>query len=153
MGSSVQHLWKTYFLTVCQTKREHCRAVIKGFKGEESPMDTLFAHIMFDQIRGTFMSADGYQVTEINTSVIPFSPKPDPWWAMNIPSSRSTTLKVFHDSGATICLGEKTHLFTMGLTKDNLVPSRKIIRTVGGFTLMCQSWLPVQLVVQGKTTK
>ena len=72
---------------------------------------------------------------------------------MNIPSNRSTTLKVFPDSGATICLGAPKHLLNMGFTKDNLVPSRKIIQTVGGFTLMCQGWLSVEFVVTGKTTK
>ena len=41
----------------------------------------------------------------------------------------------------------------MGLTRNNLVPSRKIIRTVGGFTLMRQVWLPVEFVVRGKTTR
>ena len=41
----------------------------------------------------------------------------------------------------------------MGLTKDNLVPIRKIIWTVEGFTFMCQGWLPVEFVVRGKTTK
>ena len=72
---------------------------------------------------------------------------------MNIPRSCSTTLKVFPNNGATICLGEPKHLLHMSLTKDNLVASRKIIWAVGGFTLMCQGWLPVEFVVRRKTTK
>ena len=99
------------------------------------------------------MSTDGNQVTEIRASIIPFSPKPDTRRAVNIPNSRSTILKVFPNSGATICLGEPKHLISMHLTKNNLVPSRKIIRTVRGFSLMCQGWLPVEFVVRGKTTK
>ena len=99
------------------------------------------------------MSIDGDQVTEINASIIPFSPKPDPRRAMNISSSHSTTIKIFPDSGATIWLGGPKHLFNMCLTKDNLISSRKIIRTVGVFTLVCQGWLPVEFVVRGKTTK
>ena len=142
-----------HFLTECWTKRDHHQAVIKSFESEESPMNTLLAHIMFDQIRGIFMPTNGDQVMEINISVIPFSPKLDPRWAANIPSSCSTTLKVFPTSGAAICLGGPKHLFTMGLTKDNLIPSRKIIQTVGGFTLICQGWLPVEFVVRGKETK
>ena len=112
---------------MCWIKREHHQAVIKSFEGKEAPMDTLIAHIMFDRIKGTFMSADSDQVMEISASVIPFSPKLDPRWAVNIPSSRSTTLKVFPDSGATLCLLGPKHLFNMGLTKNIL----------GGFTLMC----------------
>ena len=41
----------------------------------------------------------------------------------------------------------------MGLSTNNLILSRKVVRTVGGFTLMCQGWLPVEFNVQGKTTK
>ena len=142
-----------HFSTVCRTKREHHQAVMKSFKADEASIDNLIAHIMFDHIRGTFMSTDGDQVKEISASVIPFSPKPDPRQAMNIPSSHSTMLKVFPDSGAPICLRGPKHLIDMGLTKDNLVPSRKINRTVGGFTLICQGRLPVEFMVRGKTTK
>ena len=141
-----------HFSIVCRAKKHH-PAVIKGFEDEEAPMNTLMAHITFDQMRGTFMTADGNQLTEINALVTPFSPKPDPRRATNIPGSHSTTLKVFPDSGATICLGGPKHLINMGLTMNNLVPSKKIIRTVGGFTLMCQGWLPVEFVIRGRMTK
>ena len=77
---------------------------------KKASMDTLIAHITFNQIRGTFMSTDSDQVMEISASIILFSAKPDPRWAMNIPSSHSTTLKVFPDSSVTICLGESKHL-------------------------------------------
>ena len=140
MGSNVKHLWKT-------------KPFFHSMPDKETPKNTLIAHITFDQIRGRFMSTDGDQVMEINASIILFSPKPEPRWAVNIPNNCSTTLKIFHDSGATICLGGPKHLLNMGLTKDNLIPSRKIIRTVGGFTLKCQSWLLVEFVVRGKKTK
>ena len=84
------------------------------------------------------MSTESNQVTEKSAFIIPFSPKPDPRQAMNIPSSPSTTLKVFPDSGATICLGEPKHLIIMGRAKNNLVPLKEIIRTVRGLTLVCQ---------------
>ena len=64
--------------------------VIKSFKDEEAPMNMLIAHIMFDQIRGIFVSTNSDQVTEMNVSVILFSPKPDPRQAANILSSRNT---------------------------------------------------------------
>ena len=40
----------------------------------------------------------------------------------------------------------------MGLIEYNLVLSRKIIRTVEAYRLMCHGWLPVEFVVRGKTT-
>ena len=144
---------ENFFSTVCRKMREHRRAVVKSIEDEEASMNKLISYIIFDQKKGTFVSTDGDQETEINASVIPSSPKPDPRRAANIPSSRGTTLKVFPDKCAVICLGEPKHLFTIGLTKDNLVPSRKIIRTLGGFTLVCQGWLPVKFMVRGKKTK
>lgn len=60
---------------------------------------------------------------------------------------------IFPDSGATICLGGTIHLRHMGLTIDNLIPSRKVVRAVGDSTLECQGWLPVTFSVGGHTTK
>ena len=151
MRSNVQHLCNTQPIFDSVPDKEG--TVIKSFEDEEAPMNTLIAHITFNQIRGSFMSTDGNQVMEINPSIISFSPKPDARWAVNIPSNRSTTLKVFPNSGTTFYLGGPKHQLNMGLTKDNLVPSRKIIWTVGGFTLICQGWLHVEFVVRGKTTK
>lgn len=62
-------------------------------------------------------------------------------------------MTIFPDSGATICFGGLKHLLNMGLTTNNLIPSRKVVRAVGGFTLVCQDWLPVEFIVQGRTTK
>ena len=36
---------------------------------------------------------------------------------------------------------------------NTLILSRKIIQAVGGFTLICQGWLPMKFIVQGKTKK
>ena len=85
--------------------------------------------------------------------VVPFSPKPDSRQARDIPRNHSTKMAIFPDSGATICLGGLKHLRNMGLSTNNLIPSRKVVQAVGGFTLMCQGWLPVEFNVQGKTTK
>ena len=41
----------------------------------------------------------------------------------------------------------------MGISEKNLVPSSKKVRTVGGFSLTCQGWLPVAFKVGEKTTK
>ena len=60
---------------------------------------------------------------------------------------------IFPDSGATICLGGPKHLEKMGLSLNNLIPSRKIVRAAGGFTLTCQSWLPVEFTIQRRKTK
>ena len=60
---------------------------------------------------------------------------------------------IFPDSGATICLEGPKHLEKMGLSLNNHIPSRKIVRATGGFTLTCQGWLPVEFTIQGQKTK
>ena len=143
---------KPIFRQCVGQRRNIAEQWLKCFEDEEAAIDTLIAYIMFDQIRGTFMSTDGDQVTEMNASVILFSLKPDPRQAVNIPSNHRTTLMVFPDNCATICLRGPKYLLNMGLTKDHLVPSRKNIQIVG-FPLLYQGWLPVEFVVRGKTTK
>ena len=44
---------------------------------------------------------------EVEATLIPFSPCPDPRQAKDIPSSRPTKLRIYPDSGATICPTEK----------------------------------------------
>ena len=90
---------------------------------------------------------------EIEAHVIPFLPKPDPRQTRDIPRNRSTKMAIFPDNGATICLGGLKHLRNMGLSTNNLIQSRKVVRAVGGFTLMCQGWLPVEFNAQCKTTE
>ena len=76
---------------------------------------------------GTYTSKDTGQIREIDTYIVPFSPKPDPRQARDIPSGCSTRMMIFLDSGATICLGRLKHLLNMGLTTNNLIQSRKVV--------------------------
>ena len=85
---------------------------------------------------------------EMEATLVPFSLRPDPRNPEDIPGNQSTRLKIFPDSGATICLGEPKHLYCMGLKESNLIPSKKVIRAVGGST-----WLPVQFSVGEISTK
>ena len=141
-----------HLLRVCRAKKV-VQVVRKGPEANEATMDTLITHITFNQTTGTYMVKDTSQIMEIEEYVIPFLPKPDPRQARDIPRNRSTKMAIFPDSGATICLGGLKHLWNMRQSTNNLIPSRKVIWAVGGFTLMCQGWLPVEFNVQGKTTK
>ena len=116
-------------------------------------MDTLIAHITFNQTTNTYTSEDTSQIREIGAYIVPFSPKPDPRQTRDIPSDHGTRMMIFPNSGATICLRGLKHLVNMGLTMNNFIPLRKVIQAVGGFTLVCQGWLPMKFTVQGKTTK
>ena len=129
------------------------QVVRKGSEANEAAMDTLIPHITFNQMTGTYTAKDTSQIMEIEAYVVPFSPKPEPRQARDIPRNHSTKMAIFPDSGATICLGGLKHLRNIGLSTNNLIPSRKVVQAVGGFTLMCQGWLLMEFNVQNKTTK
>ena len=106
-------------------------------------METLITHITFNLTPGSDTSEDTNQIMEIDAYVILFSPNPDPRQAKNILSDHSTKITIFPDSGI-------KHRVNMGLTMNNFIPSRKIVRVVGGFTFVCQGWLLVKFVIQRK---
>ena len=116
-------------------------------------MDALIAHVMFDQEKDTFTTTSDAPIQEIDATLIPFSPNPDPRLPQDIPSPVETCLKIFPDSGASICLGGPQHLADMGLSVNHLVPSSKVVRAVGNFTLVCKGWLLVNFVIGGRETK
>ena len=118
---------------------------------DETVQNAIILHGAADD--GAYTAKDMSQIMEIEAYVVPFSPKPDPRQARDIPRNHSTKMMIFPNSGATICLGGLKHFRNMGLCTNNIIPSRKVDKAVGGFTLMCQGWLPVEFNVQGKTTK
>ena len=116
-------------------------------------MDSLIAHVEFDQETGSYISSNKNSIVEIEATLVPFSPRPDPRNPEDIPGNQSTRLKIFPDSGATICLAGPKHLYCMGLKESNLIPSKKVFLAVGGSTLISQEWLPVQFSVKEMSTK
>ena len=105
---------------VCWAKKV-AQVVRKGPEANEAAMDT------FNQTTGTYTAKDTSQMMEIEAYIVPFSPKPDPRQARDIPKNRSTKMAIFPNSGATICLRELKHLRNMGLSTNNLIPSRKVV--------------------------
>ena len=117
---------------------------------EEAVMDALIAHIVFDPAIGTYKPGNS-GLEELEATIILFSscPKTD----QGHPCCPPTRLKIYPDSDATICLGGLTHLRHMGLSERNMVPSKKKVRTVGGFSLVYHGWLPVMFEIGSRTTK
>ena len=138
---------------VCQSKGRVKQGAVWSPEDEEAVMDALIAHMVFDPATNTYKPGNHISREEVEATLIPFSPCPDPRRAEDIPSFRPTKLRIYPDSGATICLGGTKHLRHMGISEKNLVPSSKKVRTVGGFSLTCQGWLPVAFKVGKKTTK
>ena len=116
----------------------------------EGIMDDLIAHVVFDPATNTYKPGHNNDREEVETT---FSLCQDPRWARDIPTAHYTWLRIYPDSGATICLGGSKHLWHMELSERNSVPSRKKLRTVRGFSLVCQVWLPVTFKIGKRTTK
>ena len=118
------------------------------------PNAELCGHVCFNQGDGTFSRPSGHAVQEIDATLIPFSPTPDPRPQNQQPRDTAPTiLKVFPDSGASICLAGPQHLTAMGLNSTHLIPCNKTVRAVGGFTMTCHGWLPIIFAISGRVTK
>ena len=120
--------------------------------GDESPMGALIANIEFSDT-GVISEQKDTTIRLINVQVVPFSPIPETRDPRNIPSQRATTISVFPDSGASICLGGPSHLSQMGLENRHLIPCDKMVTAVGNHKMRCVGWIPVTFVVFGKETK
>ena len=143
---------QNHFEMVCQSKGAEKQSAMRCIGDEKASMDALIVPIVFDPATGTYLPGNS-SLEELKVTIIPFSPCPDPRQIWDIPAAHPTRLKIYPDSGATICLGGLTHLQHMGLSERNLVPSKKKVCTVGGFSLVCQSWLPVMFEIGNRTTK
>ena len=144
---------KGHFSSVCRSKSRNRFTEVRSLQDDEANMDSLIPHVEFDQETGSYISSNKNSVVEIEATLVSFSPRPDPRNPEDIPGNQSTRLKIFPDSGATICLGGPKHLYYMGIKESNLIPSKKVIHAVGGSTLMSQGWLPVQFSVGEMMTK
>ena len=60
------------------------------------------------------------------------------------------TMDIFPDSGAGICLGGTTHLEQLGHTAQELIPTKKRIKVVGGGTIPCLGWIMADFTIDGK---
>jgi hypothetical protein len=65
----------------------------------------------------------------------------------------TSTIQVFPDSGAHICLAGTAHLEKLGVREEHLTPCRKRITAVGGSTLTCKGWLQVEFKIGDNTTR
>ena len=96
---------KGHFSIVCQSKSKNRFTEVRSLQYDEANMDSLIAHVEFDQETGSYISSNKNSVVEIERTLVPFSPRPDPRNPEDILGNQSTRLKIFPDSGATICLG------------------------------------------------
>ena len=112
---------QNHFEGVYQSKGRVKQEAIWSSEDEEAIMDALIAHMIFEPATNTYRPGNNSSHEEVEAALIPFSPCPDPRQARDIPSSCPTKLRIYPDSGATICLGGTKHLRHMGISEKNLV--------------------------------
>lgn len=120
----------------------------------DSDADALVAHIQFEEDNSFTDCVDPKEIEEIKIKISPFVPHPDPREPNNIPpDTLHTFMKVFPDSGASICLCGPKHLKLLGLSNNHLIKCNKIAKCVGNYRITCHGWLPVEFELCGKTSK
>ena len=62
------------------------------------------------------------------------------------------SIKIFPDSGASICLAGIDYLSQLHLLHSDLTPCQKKVTAIGGSTLLCKRWLPMHLTIINQTT-
>ena len=62
------------------------------------------------------------------------------------------SIKIFPDSGTSICLAGIDYLSQLHLLHSDLTPCQKKVTAIGGSTLLCKRWLPMHLTIINQTT-
>ena len=102
----------------------------------------LVAHVKYNPQQDSFTSAT--DSADLVTATM--SPK------LSACKSRSATVQLFPDSGASICLAGPQHLDAVNVQLKELIPCNKKVVAVGGSELVCKGWFPSEFVVQGNRT-
>jgi hypothetical protein len=119
-----------HFAKVCrQPKRDSASAII--------------AHVEYSQSEDSFTSKNA------NIRFVPAQMTA----MINGKRPITSTIQVFPDSGAHICLAGTAHLEKLGVREEHLTPCRKRITAVGGSTLTCKGWLQVEFKIGDNTTR
>ena len=115
-----------HFETVCRQEQKNVEALICHIECEVN------AHVY---------SPPSQTLLEIKAKLTPDSA-----------NAKSTTINIFPDSGANICLGGPKQLSLLGLTEVHLRPSRKQVKTVGGKIITCKGWTPIKFQIDEHST-
>ena len=112
---------------------------------EEDCANAIIAHVTYKK------STDSFTATNANVQEIPASLTPKLPTATEAASP--TTMMIFPDSGAGICLAGPQHVSKLGIVMKDLIPCRKRVTAVGGSVLSCMGWLPVKFRIGTNETR
>ena len=140
---------------VCQLKDAEKRGAMRCIGDEKAAMDAFIARIVFDPVTGIYKLGNS-DLEELEATIIPFFPCLDPRQIRDIPAAHPTRLKITLIVVQPYALVD---LYTCGTwdsqkgTWSPLKKKKKKVHTIGGFSLVCQGWLPVTFEIGSQTTK
>ena len=111
-------------------------------KPKTETVEALLANVTYDKVNNVYKAAE---VTEIFATLTPDIKS-------NKTTQKPTSMKVFPDSGASICLAGPQHLDKLGVKQNSLTQCNKLVRAVGGSVLRCSGWLPMTFTIEGHNT-
>ena len=116
-------------------KFNHFAKVCKQLQKDTA--SALIAQVKYDNHVGQYTAATTDITTKIPATVSIHTPGSN---------NNTTTLQIFPDSGASICLGGPNLLKKLHVNNDNLIRCNKNITAVGGTKLKCKGWVPLKFV-------
>ena len=120
-------------------------ACVRDEGSDEDCANAIIAHVTYEKSTDSY-TATATNVHEIPASITPMLPKATG-------PAKTTTMMIFPDSGAGICLAGPQHVSKLGVTLESLIPCKKKVTAVGGSVLSCIGWLPAQFRIGSNTTR
>ena len=155
MGHKCEYCGKdNHFASACFQKnrdRQNARTahVHEGSDEEDCAKDcanAIIAHVTYMKSTDSFTTTTNTRIQEIPASLTPKLPRATE-------TASPVTMMIFPDSGAGICLAGPQHVSKLGILMKDLIPCRKRVTAVGGSTLSCVGWLPVQFRIGNNETR
>ena len=138
--------WQNHSAKISQLKVENKHCTIQCIKDAKATMDNIIVYVMFEIEINTYTLSNSYSHEEVEATLIPFSPHPDPRQAKDITIAYAIRPRIYPD-----CRQAKTPI-AHGTIRDGFNPHKKRFSAMGRFSLVCWGWL-CKFTIKGRTTK
>ena len=123
---------------ICHTVN-HDKSVCRSKRNTPINSIQLIAHVRYDENKKLY-STPTEDIVEIPAQ-------------LSIRNQKgNSTVSIFPDSGATICVAGTKHISALNLKSSQLRPCKKQVSAVGGSILACKGWINVHFNIEGNKT-
>ena len=113
---------------------------------DDSTANAIIAHVAYKKSTDSYTAATKATIHEIPAQMTPMLPRATK-------PAKTTSMMIFPDSGAGICLAGPQHISRLGIPLECLIRCNKKVTAVGGSVLSCMGWLPVEFRIGNNTTR